>query len=87
MENPREVPAAMQYGASMHRVLKTFFDSVQQDRALSGEALIDLFRDDFAQAVIDDPYQRELYEQQAIQQLGDFLKIVNRSSPLQGAAH
>ncbi len=79
---PREVPAAMQYGASMHRVLKTFFDSVQQDRALSGEALIDLFRDDFAQAVIDDPYQRELYEQQAVQQLGDFLKIVSRSSPV-----
>jgi DNA helicase-2/ATP-dependent DNA helicase PcrA len=83
---PRDVPAAMQYGGSMHRVLKTYFESVQQERALSSEELIDLFRDDFAQAVIDDPYQRELYEQQAIQQLVDFLKVVSRT-PLLKVLH
>lgn len=79
---PRDVPAAMQYGATMHRVLKTYYDSVQQERPLSQEELIDLFRSDFAQAVIDDPYQRELYEQQGIQQLRDFLEVaLHKPSP------
>lgn len=78
---PRDVPAAMQYGATVHRVLKTYFESVRLARPLSEEDLIELFRTDFAQAAIDDPYQRDLYEQQGIQQLGDFLKIALRSAP------
>jgi superfamily I DNA/RNA helicase/RecB family exonuclease len=77
---PRDVPAAMHYGASMHRVLKTYFESVRLERPLSEEELIDLFRADFAQAVIDDAYQRDLYEQQGIQQLRDFLEVALRST-------
>jgi superfamily I DNA/RNA helicase/RecB family exonuclease len=77
---PRDVPAAMHYGASMHRVLKTYFESVRLERPLPEEELIDLFRVDFAQAVIDDPYQRELYEQQGILQLRDFLAAALRSA-------
>ncbi len=75
---PRDAPAALHYGASMHRVLKTYFESVRLERALSEEELLELFRMDFAQAVIDDPYQRELYERQGIEQLRDFLKMVRR---------
>ena len=75
---PRDVPAAMHYGASMHRVLKTYYESVQLERTLSEDELLDLFHTDFAQAVIDDPYQRELYEQQGIQQLRDFLEAARR---------
>ncbi len=70
---PRDVPAAMQYGAAMHRVLRTHFDAIRQERPLAEGELIDLFRADFAQLVIDDAYQRELYEQQGIAQLRDFL--------------
>jgi RecB family exonuclease len=63
----------------MHRVLKTYFDSVRLERPFSEEDLIDLFRADFRQAVIEDAYQRELYEKQGIEQLQDFLKVLFRS--------
>ena len=70
---PTDVPAAMQNGAAMHRVLRTYFDSVRLGRPMSEAQLIELFRADLAQAAFDDPYQHELYERQGIQQLKDFL--------------
>ncbi|HMK22380.1 MAG TPA: PD-(D/E)XK nuclease family protein, partial [Terriglobales bacterium] len=76
---PREVPAAMQYGASMHRVLKTYFDAVRMERTFSETELIDLFKADLGQAVIEDPYQRDLYECQGVQQLQDFYAKMQRS--------
>jgi DNA helicase-2/ATP-dependent DNA helicase PcrA len=76
---PRDVPAAMQYGAAMHRVLCSYFDSLRQGRPLPEATVIGLFRADLAQAVIDDPYQRELYDQQGTQQLRDFLALARRS--------
>ena len=76
---PRDVPAAMQYGASMHRVLRTYFDSVRQGRPLTEQAVLHLFREDLGQAVIEDPYQRELYDRQGIQQLTDFLAAARRA--------
>jgi DNA helicase II / ATP-dependent DNA helicase PcrA len=76
---PRDVPAAMSYGASMHRVLKTYYESVRLERPLADEDVIELFHTDFEQAVIEDPYQRQLYEQQGIQQLQDFLALANRA--------
>jgi DNA helicase-2/ATP-dependent DNA helicase PcrA len=70
---PTDVPAAMQNGAAMHRVLRTYFDSVRLGRPMPEAQLIELFRADLAQAAFDDPYQHELYERQGIQQLKDFL--------------
>jgi DNA helicase-2/ATP-dependent DNA helicase PcrA len=80
---PRDVPAAMQYGAAMHRVLRTYFDSVRLERSLAEDELIELLRADLAQAVIEDPYQRELYEQQGFEQLRDFLAVLGRGTPPQ----
>lgn len=65
--------AAMQYGAAIHRVLKTYFDSVRLGRPKSDEELITLFRQDLAAAKIQEGYQHELYEKQGISQLNDFL--------------
>jgi DNA helicase II / ATP-dependent DNA helicase PcrA len=65
--------AAMQYGAAIHRILKTYFDSVNQGRAKTDEELIDLFRRDLADSKIQETYQHELYEQQGIAQLREFL--------------
>jgi superfamily I DNA/RNA helicase/RecB family exonuclease len=70
---PRDVPAALQYGAAMHRVLKTYYDAVRQQRPLAEDALIQLFRDDLAAAGIQDRYQYELYDKQGIMQLREFL--------------
>ena len=73
--------AAMQYGAAIHRVLKTYFDSVRLSRPKTDEELIGLFRQDLASAKIQEAYQHELYEELGIAQLTDFLasarKIAN----------
>ncbi len=65
--------AAMQYGAAIHRILKTYFDSVNLGRAKTDDELIELFRLDLAETKILDAYQHELYEQQGIAQLREFL--------------
>jgi DNA helicase-2/ATP-dependent DNA helicase PcrA len=65
--------AAMQYGAAIHRILKTYFDSVTLGRAKTDDELIDLFRVDLAEARIVEAYQHELYEKQGITQLREFL--------------
>ena len=70
---PDEVPAAMQYGAVMHRVLRAFYDSVRLERRIADDHLIQLFHEDLAQAGMQDHYQHELYETQGVQQLKDFL--------------
>jgi DNA helicase-2/ATP-dependent DNA helicase PcrA len=70
---PGEVPAAMQYGATMHRVLRAYYDSVRFRRPMSQDALLAFFRDDLGEAGIQDRYQHQLYEAQGVQQLCDFL--------------
>jgi superfamily I DNA/RNA helicase/RecB family exonuclease len=65
--------AAMQYGAAVHRVLKTYFDSVRLGRPKSDDDLIDLFRQDLRDARIQETYQHELYENLGVTQLKQFL--------------
>ncbi len=69
----REVHAAMQYGAAMHRVLRTYYDSIKLGRTKSDEELLQIFRDDEGIAGIQDDYQRDLYLKQGIAQLREFL--------------
>jgi ATP-dependent exoDNAse (exonuclease V) beta subunit len=77
---PGEVPAAMQYGASMHRVLRTYYDSVRFNRTMSDEAVVGLFRSDLQNAHIQDPYQHDLYETQGIAQLKEFLTACRKAA-------
>jgi DNA helicase-2/ATP-dependent DNA helicase PcrA len=73
--------AAMQYGAAIHRVLKTYFDAARAGRSKSDEELIGLFRQDLVDAKIQERYQHELYEKQGIAQLRDFLAAARRVAP------
>ena len=68
----RAVPAAMQYGAVMHRVLCQYFEELRSHRALSEDELSERFRAHLAAAGIADGYQHDLYERQGIAQLRDF---------------
>ena len=77
---PEDVPAAVQYGAAMHRVLRTYFDAVRMSRPIPDDGLIELFRNDLAQARIQDPYQQQLYEQQGVDQLRGFLEGLRGSA-------
>jgi DNA helicase II / ATP-dependent DNA helicase PcrA len=78
--------AAMQYGAAMHRALKTYFDSAQLGRPKSDDELIEIFRQDLADAKIQEAYQHELYENLGISQLRDFLAAV-KSEPALKVLH
>jgi DNA helicase-2/ATP-dependent DNA helicase PcrA len=75
---PGDAPAAMQYGGTMHRVLRAYYVSVQQGRAMTEASLLDLFRADLAEAKIQDAYQHDLYLQQGIEQLKEFLRLSGR---------
>jgi DNA helicase-2/ATP-dependent DNA helicase PcrA len=65
--------AAFQYGAAIHRVLKTYFDSIRAGRPRSDDELIAQFRQDLLDAKIHERYQHELYEKMGVDQLRDFL--------------
>jgi RecB family exonuclease len=82
----RQVHAAMQYGAAVHRVLRTYYDSVRLGRSKSDAELLQLFRDDLAASGIQDTYQRELYLKQGMEQLQDFL-AGTRSTPAPEVLH
>ena len=83
---PGKPAAAMQFGAAVHRVLKTYFDSLRAGRPKSDDELIALFRQDLADARIHEAYQHELYEKQGIEQLRGFLASA-RSIPADQVLH
>ncbi len=70
---PGEVPAAMEYGATIHRVLLAYYASVRLGRTIEDDELISLFQTDLRAAGIEEKYQQELYERQGIEQLREFL--------------
>jgi DNA helicase-2/ATP-dependent DNA helicase PcrA len=73
--------AALQYGASMHRVLRTYFDAQRVGRPRTEQELIDDFRQDLAGTGIQDGYQHELYEKQGVAQLKDFFAAAQEAPP------
>lgn len=83
---PAEPSGALQYGGTMHRVLRAYYDSVIARREMSEEAVLEFFRTDLAQAGIQDRYQHELYEKQGIGQLQDFLSAC-QSVPVPEVLH
>jgi DNA helicase-2/ATP-dependent DNA helicase PcrA len=82
----RQVHAAMQYGAAMHRILLTYYQAVRLGRTKSDDELLQLFRDDIETAGIQDHYQKQLYLKQGLEQLQDFL-AGTRSTPAPDVLH
>src|SRR5207302_2291597 len=82
----RQVHAAMQYGAAMHRVLLTYYDSLRLGRTKTDEELLQLFLDDPGMSAIQDEYQRHLYVKQGVDQLRNFLAGA-RSTPTPDVLH
>ncbi len=75
---PRKIPAALHYGAAMHRVLKAYFDAIRFDRETSVETLIEAFRSMMLEARLEDAYQFDLYVSQGELQLREFVDSVKR---------
>src|SRR5207237_7873715 len=78
---PAEASAALQYGACIHRVLLTYYDSVRWDRRLSEAELIERFCTELQDAVFPDHYQRELYQEKGIEELRQFVAGAVLSQP------
>src|SRR5258706_15036208 len=81
---PRDVAAALHYGAAMHRVLHTFYDAQRYQREIADDDLIELFRADLAGAGISEPYQYEPYLREGIEQFLQFFADARRASAAQG---
>ena len=78
---PRDVSAALHYGAAMHRVLRTFYDAQRFGREISNNDLLEQFRSSLAEAGIADRYQYELYLRQGREQLRTFLDVARATPP------
>jgi superfamily I DNA/RNA helicase/RecB family exonuclease len=76
---PGEVPAAMEFGATIHRILLAYYTSVRSGRTIQDDQLIELFKSDLLAAGIEEKYQYQLYEQQGIEQLREFLNSCKRT--------
>ena len=60
---PGEASAAMHFGYAVHTVLKNYYDPASPMHDLSAVDVIAAFQREFAKAVIEDPVQRQLYEE------------------------
>ncbi len=76
---PGEIPAAMEYGATMHRILLAYYASVRLGRTIEDDEVIELFKTDLRAAGIEEKYQQDLYERQGIEQLREFLANCKRA--------
>jgi superfamily I DNA/RNA helicase/RecB family exonuclease len=77
---PGEVPAAMEYGGTIHRVLLAYYCSVRKGRPMEEDELIALFQADLAATGIEERYQHDLYEEKGIEELRGFLAACNRAA-------
>jgi DNA helicase-2/ATP-dependent DNA helicase PcrA len=71
---PEDATAALQFGSAMHLALKAYFDGVRAGRPPGEESVVACFLDEFAKAKIDEPLQRELYQNDGREQLIAFVR-------------
>jgi DNA helicase II / ATP-dependent DNA helicase PcrA len=66
---PGEASAAMQFGNAVHTVLKNYYDPSPGAVDQTATDVVAAFKREFAKAVIEDPVQRQLYEEQGSRHL------------------
>lgn len=77
---PGETAAALHYGSAVHTVLKNYYDPQSGLPEMSADEVVEAFRREFNKAVIEDPVQRRLYEDQGERQLRELVRTRPRSS-------
>lgn len=70
---PTEPSGPLQYGAAVHRVLLAYYQAVRAQKLMTEQTLLELFKAELASAGLQDTYQHELYEQQGLRQLREFV--------------
>jgi len=82
----RDLPAALQFGAAMHQVLRAYGEAARTGQPIVDQEFIAQFRAVLVEQKIADSYQHDLYERQGVQQLQDFLAGA-RSAPPPAVLH
>jgi len=77
---PGGAAAAVQYGNAVHTVLKNYYDPSPGAPEQGAEEVVAAFRKEFEKAVIEDPLQRELYQQQGARHLAELVRSRPRDS-------
>ena len=77
---PGEAAAALQYGNAIHTVLKHYYDPAAHADELDADAAVQAFTREFNKAVVEDPVQRKMYEEQGERQLRAIIEARPRSS-------
>jgi ATP-dependent DNA helicase UvrD/PcrA len=77
---PGEAAAAMQYGYAVHTVLKNYYDPAPHAQEMSVDDVLAAFRTEFAKGYIDDPVQRQMYQERGEEQLRVLLQSAPRGS-------
>ena len=77
---PGDAAAAMQYGSAIHTVLKYYYDPAPNTTLHTAADVIAAFKKEFDKAVIDDPVQRKLYEDQGAKHLQALIASSPRGS-------
>lgn len=80
---PGEPSAITQYGAAMHTALSAYFDAKKAGKQVGFEELYGAFKSQFDESPIGEEYQRRLLEQRGLEQLKEFLRSPEASSPLE----
>lgn len=77
---PGDAAAALQYGNAIHTVLKHYYDPSAHAEDLDSDTVVQAFTREFNKAVIEDPVQRKMYEEQGERQLRALIEARPRSS-------
>ena len=75
---PGEAAAAMQYGFAIHTVLKNYYDPAPHAQEMTVEDVVAAFKREFAKGYVEDPVQRQMYEDRGVEQLGALLQASPR---------
>ena len=80
-EVPGEVAAQMQYGNTIHTLLRDYYESLRAGRPKSEDEVLALLRAGLAATGFADPVQRELYEKEGTKQLREFVRLQQAAPP------
>lgn len=78
---PGEVAAQMQYGNTIHTLLRDYYESRRAGRPKSADEMVQLLRAGLAETGFVDPVQRELYEKEGTKQLREFVRLDQAKPP------
>jgi len=78
---PGEVAAQMQYGNTIHTLLRDYYESRRAGRPKSADEMVELLRVGLAATGFVDPVQRELYEKEGTKQLREFVRLDQAKPP------